>query len=140
VFLEKKPGRKGICLQVYLEQVLEAVIFPLFETLDKEQCIFMEDGSKVYKGKARLPRLNAGIRGFSWPPSLPDLNPIEKVWWWIKEEPKKLPYVPTTLDDLRKEVQALWYRVDLKGFRCYTERLICKLEDVIEVRGLATVH
>jgi transposase len=89
--LEKKPGRKGIYSQSYLEQVLKAVIFPLFETLDREQCIFIEDGSKVHKGKARLLKLNAGIRGFYWPPSSLDLNPIEKVWWWMKEELKKLP-------------------------------------------------
>jgi hypothetical protein len=39
----------------------------------------MEDGSKVHKGKARLPRLNHGVHGFDWPPSSFDLNPIEKV-------------------------------------------------------------
>ncbi len=65
MFLEKKLGRKDICSQAYLKQVLEAMIFPLFKPLDKEQCIFIEDGSKVHKGKARLPRLNAGIRGFA---------------------------------------------------------------------------
>jgi hypothetical protein len=30
VFLEKKPERKGVCSQAYLEQVLEPIIFPLF--------------------------------------------------------------------------------------------------------------
>ena len=68
------------------------------------------------------------------------MNSIEKVWRWMKEELKKLPYVPTTLEDLKKEIQALWDRVDPKDFRCYTERLTCKLEDVIEVKGLATIH
>jgi hypothetical protein len=40
----------------------------------------MEDSTKIHKGNARLPRLNKGIRGFDWPPCLPDLNLIEKVW------------------------------------------------------------
>ena len=40
----------------------------------------MEDGAKVHKRHARLPRLNRGIQGFIWLPSSPDLNPIEKVW------------------------------------------------------------
>ena len=62
----------------------------------------MEDGSKVHKGKARLPRINARIRGSSWPLSSPKLNPIEKVWRWMKEEIKKLQVVPATMAELRR--------------------------------------
>jgi hypothetical protein len=67
VFLTKLPGRRGICSQAYLEQVLEAIIFPYWETLgnEKHKYIFIEDGVKVHKGKACLPRLNTGIRGFN---------------------------------------------------------------------------
>ena len=101
----------------------------------------MEDGAKVHKGYAKLLRLQARIRGFDWPPSSPDLNPIEKVWRQIKEELKRLPYVPTTLEDLKREVQKLQDRVDPKDFRVYTERLTDELEGVIAVQGRATtVH
>ena len=99
----------------------------------------MEDGAKVHLGHARLPRLEHGIRGFKWPPSSPDLNPIEKVWRWMKEELKKLPFVPTTIEQLKREIQRLWDQVDSRDFRQYTERLTCKIEDVISVRGLATL-
>ncbi|KUJ17235.1 uncharacterized protein LY89DRAFT_585777, partial [Mollisia scopiformis] len=81
-----------------------------------------------------------GIRGFNWPPSSPDLNLIEKVWRWIKEELKKLPYVLKSKEDLKRELQKLWDRVDSRDFRPYIERLTCKIEDVIAVRGLATIH
>ena len=100
----------------------------------------MEDGSKVHVGYARLPRLQHGIRGFNWPPSSPDLNPIEKVWRWIKEELKKLPYVPKNKEDLIREIQKLWDQVDPRDFRHYTKQLTCKIEDVIAVRGLATIN
>jgi hypothetical protein len=69
VFLVKEPGRKGICSTAYLNQVLEAVFFHYYDSLTPEQkaeFIFMEDGAKVHKGAARLPRLNNGIRGFCW--------------------------------------------------------------------------
>jgi transposase len=39
----------------------------------------MEDTAKVHKGKACLPKLKKGMKGFNWPPLSPDLNPIEKV-------------------------------------------------------------
>jgi len=79
VFMEKLPGCKGICSKAYLQQVLQPVVFPLFDELGPEY-IFMEDGSKVHAGSTRLPRLQHGIRRFSWPPFSPDLNPIEKAW------------------------------------------------------------
>jgi len=78
VSLEKLPERKGICSKAYLQQVLEPIVFLLFDDLGLEY-IYMEDRSKVHLGKARLPCLQHGVRGFKWPPSLLDLNPIEKV-------------------------------------------------------------
>ena len=100
----------------------------------------MEDGAKVHKGKAKLPRLNKGIRGFNWPPSSPDLNPIEKVWRWMKEEITKMINLPTTIEQLKRVLQDLWDRVRPEDYRRYTERLTCKLEDVIKVKGMATIH
>jgi transposase len=64
----------------------------------------MEDGAKVHVVSARLPWLSHGIHGFNWPPSSPDLNPIEKVWRWIKEELKKLGYIPKSIEDLKREL------------------------------------
>ena len=139
VFMHKLLARKGICSKAYLQQVLDPVVFPLFARLGPEY-IFKEDGAKVHAGSARLPRLSHGIRGFKWPPSSPDLNPIEKVWRWMKEELKKLGYVPKSIADLQVELQKLWDRVDPADYRYYTAQLTCKLEDVIAVRGLATIN
>ena len=58
----------------------------------------------------------------------------------MKEELKKLPFVLTTKEELRRQIQRLWDMVDPRDYRRYTKRLTCKLEDVIAVRGLATVH
>ena len=120
MFLEKLPKRKGICSKAYLQQVLEPIVFPLFDVLGPEY-IYMEDGSKVHLRKARLPRLQHGVHGFKWPPSSPDLNPIEKVWQWMKEELKKLPFVPKNQEVMCRELQKLWDRVDPREFRHYTE-------------------
>lgn len=139
VFMEKLPERKGICSKAYLQEVLEPVVFPLFETLGPNY-IFMEDGAKVHLGHARLPRLQHGVRGFAWPPSSPDLNPIEKVWRWMKGELDIMPYKPRTREALIKVIQGLWDRVDPRDYRHYTEQLTCKIEDVIEVKGLATIN
>jgi hypothetical protein len=141
--LEKKPGRKGVCSTAYTKQVLEAVIKPYYNSLSaqaKEKFIFIEDGSKVHIGKARLWRLNHGIRGFDWPPSSLDLNPIEKIWRWMKHEITKLENVPTLKEDMKEVLRELWSEVKPKDWRYLTHRLTCKLDDVIECKGRATVH
>jgi transposase len=93
----------------------------------------MEDRAKVHAGSARLPRLEHGVRGFYWPPSSPDLNPIEKVWRWMKEEIKKLPYVPKNREHtgMCRELQRLRDQVDPRDFHHYTEQLTCKIKDVV---------
>lgn len=48
--------------------------------------------------------------------------------------------IPTSKEALYREIQRLWDQVDLCDYRKYIERLTCKLEDMIEVRGLATIH
>ena len=58
----------------------------------------------------------------------------------MKEELKKLPYVPKSREDLKAELQKLWDQVDPRDFQHYTKQLTCKIEDVIEVRGLATIN
>ena len=139
VFIEKLPNRKSICSKAYLQQVLEPVVFLLFDQLGPEY-IFIENSTKVYTKSTCLPWLSYSICRFNQLPSLPDLNPIEKVWQQIKEELKKLGYIPKNIKDLKKELQKLWNQVDLHNFCYYTEQLTCKIENVIEVYRLATIY
>ena len=48
--------------------------------------IFIEDSVLVYKRAAKAVHKRLSIKEFSnsWPLSSPDLNPIKKVWLWIK--------------------------------------------------------
>jgi hypothetical protein len=117
------------------------VIFLWYDSLNeaqKAEAIFIDDGSKVYEGNARLPQLNKGIRGYNWPPSSPDLNPIKKIW--MKDEITKMIDLLPTIEDLKRVLQELWDRVKPEDYRFYTARLTCKLEDVIKVKEMATIH
>jgi len=143
IFLVKEEGRKGICSQAYLNQVLNPIIFPWLDSLiakQKKEFLFMEDGSKIYIGAAKLPRKLRGLRGFDWPPSSPDLNPIEKVWRWMKNEITKLETVPTLIEDIKEVLQELRSEVDPTDWQYLIERLTYKLEDVIASKGMATIY
>jgi hypothetical protein len=58
----------------------------------------------------------------------------------MKEELKKLLYIPKKREDLYRELQVLWDQVDPVDFRHYTEQLTYKIKDIIKVQGLATIH
>jgi hypothetical protein len=51
-----------------------------------------------------------------------------------------LPNPPTSIPELKRILQELWDQVNPEGWRYLTARLTCKLEDVIQAKGMATVH
>ena len=57
----------------------------------------------------------------------------------MKHEITKLETPPTSIEEMKKVFQKLWDQVDPKEQRYLTERLMCKLEDVITAKGIATV-
>jgi len=58
----------------------------------------------------------------------------------MKNEITKLETVPTSIEDMKEVLQELWNEVDPTEWRYLTERLTYKLEDVIDSKGMATVH
>jgi hypothetical protein len=53
VFIEKLPEHKSICSKAYLQEILEPMVFLLFDTLGPEY-IFIENNTKIYTRSARL--------------------------------------------------------------------------------------
>jgi hypothetical protein len=64
VFIKKFLKQKDIYFRIYLEQVLEPIVFLLFEIFGSDY-IYIENRFKIYKEKARLPRLEHGIHNFN---------------------------------------------------------------------------
>ena len=102
----------------------------------------MEDGAKVHMGYANDIRAHIGFKGFvlSWPLLSPDLNPIEKVWRWMKGRICQMEPFPTTLEELKAAVQQLWDEMDPCAFIKHIENIYEKLEEVIRQRGFATKY
>jgi hypothetical protein len=57
----------------------------------------------------------------------------------MKEKLKQLPYVVITKAKLMREIQRIWDEINPRDFRYYTARLTCVMEDVIKVKGRATI-
>ena len=114
MFLERQHGKRRIDSRDYTEQVLEVRIYSLLFEYMQPNTIFMEYGEPIHKGAAKAVCKRLGIKGFNngWPPSSPYINPIEKIWLWMKAWISEMEPFPTSLKDLKQVVQDLWDELD----------------------------
>ena len=113
----------------------------MLEALEEEDTIFMKDGAKIHMEEANKVRKRLEIKGFNvWPPSSPDLNPIEKVWQWMKHRMTHMEPFPHTISELERVVQELWDELDPSMFIKEIETMSQKCEEVKQRRGLPTKY
>ena len=74
----------------------------MFNDLDPNNYIFMQDGAPAHKSSLTIPFLTKRCSFIkSWPANSPDLNPIEHLWGAMKSIIKKR----------RSEIKAYWSTV-----------------------------
>ena len=92
-------------------------------------------------GYAKAVRAQMALNQFLfWPPSSPDLNPIEKVWQWMKDHITQMEPFSMKLEDLKCVVQELWDEIEPTNFISTIEKMPQKCEAVIKARGMATKY
>ena len=57
---------------------------------------------------------NKGIQLLDWPSMSPDLNPIENLWHFIKNELKKYNDEPKGVNELWDRINLVWNRIPVK--------------------------
>ena len=89
--------------------MLEAAFKPFLEVIEKETgTVFQEHGAKLHMGHAKVIQVQRALpRYLFWPPSSKDLNPIEKVWRWMKDRITQMEPFPIKLEDLKRVAQYL---------------------------------
>ncbi len=135
-FLKRGEMMNGARYRQILEDKLD-----LF--MHKHGCThFLQDGAPCHKSKLVTAwfKERPHIKLIDWPGNSPDLNPIENVWAWMKQQ--LADSTSTSLPELQREITELWTLKmdDIPYLKALVESMPKRLQDVIDRNGNTTKY
>ena len=108
--------------------------------------LFMQDNAPSHTARTTMQRIDElGIKMFPpgaerWPANSPDLNPVENVWAWVKQQLNQLPVCPATPELMKRAVNKIWAQLTPDMCRKYIDNYPRRLKAVLEAQGRHTVY
>lgn len=128
--------------QRYAEWVVRGPIKQYSDELSQElgrQAVVVEDGASPHKSKiAQMAREELGIQQLIHPPSSPDLNAIEPMWYNCKCKVASFCPIASNLDMLWEQIEQAWNDIPQKFINDQIERMSDRVKAVKESKGKAT--
>lgn len=122
-----------------LVEILEDHLLPSIEEsgIPREDFIFQQDNDPKHKSKmAKQWFENQGITLLDWPPQSPDLNPIEHLWTYLKNQLKdNYEVAPKGVWELWERVAKEWEEIEPEECQRLIESMPRRLEAVIRAKG-----
>ena len=76
-----------------------------------------------------------------WPAQSPDLNIVENIWLYMQRElQKSVVNIGATKNDLLREIQSVWWNIELNYIRNLYQSIPDRLDYVIKMRGHLTKY
>jgi hypothetical protein len=121
----------------YVKVMEEAMLdFWMEQSEERGYVIVQEDNAPIHTCKlAKDWRESRDVVSLKWPPNSPDLNPIEHVWYLIKNIIQKMNPRPMTLPSLKDAIKKAWDEYDLDTMNRLVESMPARIAAVIKARG-----
>lgn len=134
------PGGKGGGMNSdrYQEQVLNGKLLDYYteKSVERGLIFFQQDNARCHTSKSTMYWLNRhGIKTFPHPPSSPDMNPMENIWWELKRRIRALPRTPTSVEELKRAVVEVWNSLSLEDINKYVRSMPQRVQSVIAAHG-----
>lgn len=139
VFLPMGRNEVKINQQIYRDKVLRPGLIPWAkEKFGSEPWTFQQDSAPSHKANGTQNWLKSNVPVLidrdMWPPSSPDLNPLDYCVWGILQA-KACSKKHTTLDALKKSLTREWNRIPKNVIRTACASFRKRLELVVRAKG-----
>jgi hypothetical protein len=135
-FVEKGVKIDG---RYYRNEILESTLKPNASTLYPDgQWTFQQDSAPAHMAKATQGWLRANCPDFistnEWPPSSPDLNPLDFcVWGMLEQVVNENPH--RSIDSLKRKLITEWNKMDMDKVRAAIDCWRRRLTRVVQCKG-----
>ena len=83
---------------------------------------------------------NNQIRTLPWPPTSPDLSPIEHVWDQMKQSLRKMDPLPRNTQELKESLNYLWLTYPQNSIKTLIYSMPRRIRKCIKARGGPTKY
>ena len=80
------------------------------------------------------------LKTLMWPSNSPDLNPLENIWSYIKQQLNAYEERPSNLDELWKRIQTIWENIPLKQLQTLAHSMPKRVREVIDNEGWSIMY
>ena len=128
----------GTMDQTQYKNVLKDHLLPEYEAAknDGGDWKLMQDNAPSHKAKSIMDFLaSKQVEMIAWPPYSPDLNPIENVWAWMKQQLADNFPVSTTREMLEESFMQIWDSITPEMCHAFSGSYEKRLKAVIDANG-----
>ena len=140
----KVMTKGGLDSEGYVRQIINGTLGPILEDMresGRANVIVVEDGAPSHRAnKTQSARDDIGLINLKHPPYSPDLNPIENVWFMVKQRVSKMRPRPTNSEMLWEYILVAWEAVPQKSIDKAILSMPARRLSVIKHNGLATEY
>ena len=114
--------------------IIKSNLFTQAEVFHLDQWCLVMDNDPKHKSKKVQNYLHENVPiEMPWPSQSPDLNPIENLFGWLKQELLKTG--PKTISAMKENLEKIWESINPAFLRPYCESMTRRCKLVIENDG-----
>lgn len=118
------------------QEILEQNLLPSIDQLsdDHGEFIFQQDGATCHIAKKNKEWFAAkSITVLPWPPSSPDMSPIETIWGVMKKSLRESP--ANSLIELKARLQNIWNGFSAEYCKALVSTMPKRVKDLCDSKG-----